>query len=274
MLASLGCHPMRIIGGKYRRRQLASPPEGTMTRPFPDMVKEAMFNLLRGHFEGESVLDCFSGTGTMGLEAASRGASRVVCVERDRRVCKALQANIDMLGAEEEVEIVMGDALGPATIHRCPKPVHIVFFDPPYPMVRDEADWVRVKTQFTRLISMLDETGYAILRTPWPAVHRDENEVAIEEDETPIKTKKGKKGKNHVPSMIEEIDGDEVMEIDLNDPNADAMMEAFEKDMAREASKPTYSFTDIDLQMDGAIGPETHSYGQMAIHLYMRDPDA
>lgn len=249
-----------------------------MTRPFPDMVKEAMFNLLRGHFEGESVLDCFAGTGTMGLEAASRGASRVVCVERDRRVCKALQANIEMLGAEEEVEVVMGDALGPATIHRCPKPVHIVFFDPPYPMVRDVEDWARVKTQFTRLISLLDDTGYAILRTPWPAVHRDENEPVVEEEEIPKgKRKKGNRdigGMGAMPSMIEEIDGDDVIEIDLNDPNADAMMEAFEKDMAREASKPTYSFTDIDLQMDGALGPETHSYGQMAIHLYMRDPDA
>jgi len=261
---------MRIIGGKYRRRILTSPPEGAITRPFPDMVKEAMFNLLRGHFEGESVLDCFSGTGTMGLEAASRGASRVVCVERDRRVTKVLQENIEMLDAGEIVEVVTGDALGPATIHRCPKPVHIVFFDPPYPMVRDESDWVRVKTQFERLISMLDDTGYAVLRTPWPAVHREEE--AQEVSDEPADQKKGKR-KGDGP-VIEEIEGDEVIEIDLNDPNADAMMDAFEKDMARQSSKPKYALTDIDLAMAGAIGPETHSYGQMAIHMYMRDPDA
>ncbi len=248
-----------------------------MTRPFPDMVKEAMFNLLRGHFEGESVLDCFSGTGTVGLEAASRGASRVVCVERDRRVCKVLEENIEMLGAEDEVEVVIGDALGPATIHRCPKPVHIIFFDPPYPMVRDEADWARVKTQFTRLISMLDDTGYAVLRTPWPAVHQVEDEADGEEEAVPegkhAKKKRGREERHDRGGMgaVEEIEGEEVIEIDLNDPNADAMMEAFEKDLAREASKPKATFTDIDLQMDGAIGPEVHTYGQMALLLYMKD---
>lgn len=254
---------MRIIAGQYRRRKLASPPEGAITRPFPDMVKEAMFNLLRGHFEGEAVLDCFSGTGTVGLEAASRGASRVVCVERDRRVTKVLEQNIEMLGAEEEVEVVMGDALGPATIHRCPKPVHIVFFDPPYAMVRDERDWARIKTQFTRLISMLDDTGYAVLRTPWPAVHRCEN----------AEGESGDMEMDAKPSS-EEIEGEEMIEIDLNDPNADAMMDAFEKDIARQSSEPNHTLTDIDLKMDGAIGPETHSYGQMALHLYMKDPDA
>lgn len=240
-----------------------------MTRPFPDMVKEAMFNLLRGHFEGESVLDCFSGTGTVGLEAASRGASRVVCVERDRRVTRVLDQNIEMLGAEDEVEVVTGDALGPATIHRCPKPVHIVFFDPPYPMVRDETDWVRVKAQFTRLISMLDDTGYAVLRTPWPAVHREEVSAATPDENAPDSG--GRRADDGLAS--ESIEGEEMVEIDLNDPHAEELMDAFEKDLARDASKPKYELTDIDLQMDGALGPETHVYGQMALHLYMRQTD-
>jgi 16S rRNA G966 N2-methylase RsmD len=231
------------------------------------MVKEAMFNLLRGHFEGEAVLDCFSGTGTIGLEAASRGASRVVCVERDHRVTKVLEKNIEMLGAEETVEIVTGDALGPATISRCPKPVHVIFFDPPYPMVRDEEDWVRVKRQFTRLIELLDDTGYAVLRTPWPMVHKFP--VETEDDSSENSNTISRDDLN-----IEEIEGEEVIEIDLNDPNADAIMESFEKDMRRDASKPKFRTVDVDLAMDGALGPETHSYGQMALHLYMRDPDA
>jgi 16S rRNA (guanine966-N2)-methyltransferase len=252
---------MRIISGQYRRRKLHSPPEGAITRPFPDMVKEAMFNLLRGHFEGEAVLDCFCGTGTVGLEAASRGASRVVCIERDRRVTKVLEKNIEMLGAEETVEVVAGDALGPTAIHRCPKPVHIIFFDPPYAMVQDPEDWVRVRTQFERLITMLDDTGYAVLRTPWPLFHKIER-GAVEAHTS------------QEPSNIEMVDGEEMIEIDLNDPEADAMMEAFEKDLARDASKPTFETIDIDLKMDGALGPETHSYGGMALHLYMRDQEA
>lgn len=254
-----------------------------MTRPFPDMVKEAMFNLLRGHFEGESVLDCFSGTGTVGLEAASRGASRVVCIERDRRVTKVLEKNIEMLGAEEIVEVVAGDALGPAAIHRCPKPVHIVFFDPPYAMARDTEDWPRLKLQFERLVGLLDDTGYAVLRTPWPLFH-----VLEDEDQTPAgpagsagKRARHGRDKGHGRDAgpgggrgTEMIDDEEVIEIDLDDPEAEAKIEAFEKDLARDASTPKAKTVDVDLAMRGAIGPETHAYGGMALHLYMRDPNA
>lgn len=252
---------MRIVSGQYKRRKLHSPPEGAITRPFPDMVKEAMFNLLRGHFEGEAVLDCFAGTGTVGLEAASRGASRVVCIERDRKVTRVLDQNIEMLGAEEIVEVVTGDALGPTAIHRCPKPVHIIFFDPPYAMVWDKDDWVRVRTQFERLIQQLDDTGYAVLRTPWPLFHK------VESEELQTHAKKS-------PAPIEMVDGEEMIEIDLNDPAAEEQMDAFEKDLAREASKPKFETIDIDLTMKGALGPETHEYGGMALHLYMRDPEA
>jgi 16S rRNA (guanine(966)-N(2))-methyltransferase RsmD len=252
---------MRIISGKYKRRKLLSPPESAITRPFPDMVKEAMFNLLRGHFEGEAVLDCFAGTGTVGIEAASRGASRVVCIERDRKVTRVLEQNVEDLGAEEVVEVVTGDALGATAIHRCPKPVHIVFFDPPYAMVWDAEDWARVRTQFERLIQQLDDTGYAVLRTPWPLYHKVEREELEAQTSQPAQA-------------VEMVDGEEMIEIDLNDPQAEAMMDAFEKDMARNASKPKHETIDIDLAMNGAIGPERHEYGGMALHLYMRDPEA
>lgn len=270
---------MRIISGQYRRRKLFSPPEGSITRPFPDMVKEAMFNLLRGHVEGQAVLDCFCGTGTIGLEAASRGASRVVCVERDHRVTKVLEKNIEMLGAEEIVEIVTGDALGPATLSRCPRPVHLIFNDPPYAMVRDPEDWPRVKLQFERLIEMLDETGYAVLRTPWPAFHKfdavtGESQLQDDDAKTPGRGKRRSKGKGSSrASEVEEIDGDEVIEIDLDDPNAGAMIDAFEKDLLGDAEVPKSRTEDVDLQMKGALGPETHVYGHMALHLYMRDPN-
>ncbi len=207
------------------------------------------------------MLDCFAGTGTVGLEAASRGASRVVCIERDRKVTRVLDQNIEMLGAEEIVEVVTGDALGPTAIHRCPKPVHIIFFDPPYAMVWDKDDWVRVRTQFERLIQQLDDTGYAVLRTPWPLFHK------VESEELQTHAKK-------TPTPIEMVDGEEMIEIDLNDPAAEEQMDAFEKDLAREASKPKFETIDIDLTMKGALGPETHEYGGMALHLYMRDPDA
>ncbi len=234
------------------------------------MVKEAAFNLLRGHFEGEAVLDVFSGTGTMGLEAASRGASQVVMIERDRKVVRAIEANIEMLGAEEECEIVCADALGPAALSRCPKPVHIIFFDPPYPMVRDPKQWPRVKLQFERLVKQLDDTGYAVLRTPAPFYHITETEESQSDQPQPE------------PST-EMIDGEEMIEIDLTDDAAGDALDAFEAALMADAqqessedpeSNPAAPSVDVDLHMDGALGPETHTYGTTAIHLYMRDPDS
>ncbi len=224
------------------------------------MVKEAAFNLLRGHFEDESVLDVFSGTGTIGLEAASRGASRVVMIERDRKVIRALEENIAMLGAEEECEAVCADALGPATLSRCPKPVHIIFYDPPYAMVRDPQQWPRVKLQFERLVQLLDDTGYAVLRTPEPLYH------IIEPADTPTK--------KNAPTT-ETIEGDEMIELDLASEDADAALDAFEAALAQDAATatPKPETVDVDLAMDGALGPETHAYGTTALHLYMRDPN-
>ena len=201
---------MRIIGGELRRRRILSPPETAQTRPIPDRVREAVFNLLRGHTEGQAVLDAFAGTGTIGLEAASRGASRVVFVERDRKVARLLEQNLKDLGIEDKGEVVQGDALGPSAWSRCPKPVHLVFFDPPYVMVEDEETWPRVRDAFARLVTLLDDEGYAVLRTPWPFVR--------------------KRGEEHP--------------------------------------------VDVDLEIEGALGPETHVYRHTAVHLYMRDPAA
>jgi len=160
-------------------------PKGVETRPVPDLVREAFFNLLRGHFEGESVLDVFAGTGSMGLEAVSRGASRVVCVERDRRVAKALEDNIEMLGCGDRIEIALGDALGPAALSRAPRPVHIVFVDPPYPLVRDPEGWERVRKQMSRFVGLLDDTGYAVVRTPWPFFFKEEVEGEVDDVNAP-----------------------------------------------------------------------------------------
>lgn len=137
----------------------------------PDVVKEAVFNLLRGHTEDVAVLDLFAGSGAVGLEAVSRGASRCVFIERDRGTLEVLRKNIDELGVDERAEAVSADALGPAVLARCPRPVHLIFCDPPYAMVRDQQQWPRVTTQLSRLIGLLDDDGYAVLRTPWPFLH-------------------------------------------------------------------------------------------------------
>jgi len=159
---------VRIIAGEFKSRKIYSPPDDAPTRPIPDRVKESLFGLLRGHFEDAAVMDVFAGTGSIGLEALSRGAREAVFVERDRDVAEMLRANIEMLGVKDRSRVVSADALGPAALTACPRPAHLIFFDPPYDLLRTEIGRKRAFTQFARLVGMLDDTGFAMLRTEWP----------------------------------------------------------------------------------------------------------
>lgn len=126
---------MRIIAGKYRRKQLAAA-SGLTTRPLTDRVKERLFQRLEP-FDHERILDMFAGTGTIGLEAISRGAASAVFIERDHKAFDLLKQNIADLGLSSETLCWRTDAL------RCsyrPKgrdellPFDRIFCDPPYPM--------------------------------------------------------------------------------------------------------------------------------------------
>lgn len=239
---------MRIIAGKYRSRRLLSPPDHSPTRPLPDRVRESIFGLLRGHFEDAVVLDGFAGVGTFGLEAASRGAARVVMVERDRRVAGVLQQNVDMLRAGDFAEVVVGDALGPACLARCPTPIKIAFLDPPYDLVRTPEGWERVRGQMARIVALLGDDGYAMVRTPWPFIRREES---------------------NAPPRARHDEDDDLGEIVVTDLDGldDEALDEFEAELAGSSpGKPV----DVDLGIAGAVGPETHVYKSTAVHLYMR----
>jgi len=157
---------IRIQGGEYRSRLLDSPEGEDRTRPMTSRVKESLFNLLRGWFDGARVLDLFSGIGTMGLEAASRGAAQVVCIESDREVFRYLQRNITSLDCGNRVSALQGDALGPLAVDRAPKPVDIVFLDPPYAMMLDAPRRRHVLNQLARLRTVMADKGFVVLRSP------------------------------------------------------------------------------------------------------------
>lgn len=122
----------RIVGGRWRGRRLTTPP-GETTRPTSEKVRGAIANALAatGGLDGAAVLDLYAGSGAMGLELASRGAARVVLVERDRAAQAAIRANIDALDADAAaVTLVPGDA---AAFARAPGDTFdIVVADPPY----------------------------------------------------------------------------------------------------------------------------------------------
>jgi len=127
---------MRIVAGRYRGRRLAAP-RGDTTRPTTDRVREATFSALASiagaDLGGGAALDAFAGTGALGLEALSRGASGVTFVERDRDALRVLRENVATLGAEADTSVICGDVLSFASRGRLPRaPFSLLLLDPPY----------------------------------------------------------------------------------------------------------------------------------------------
>jgi 16S rRNA (guanine966-N2)-methyltransferase len=119
----------RITGGDLRSRKLRSP-RSTAVRPTPGRVKESLFSILMHRVDGARVLDLFAGTGAIGFEAASRGAQRVVAVEADREIAKAIQEAVQNLGVSGEVTVVAAPV--ERALYRIEGPFDIVYLDPPY----------------------------------------------------------------------------------------------------------------------------------------------
>lgn len=96
---------MRVIAGEYRSRALKSIP-GLDTRPTPDRLREALFNVLAPRIDGVVFVDAYAGTGAVGIEALSRGAARAIFIERSGGALKVLRANLASLGALASAEII------------------------------------------------------------------------------------------------------------------------------------------------------------------------
>ena len=125
---------LRIIGGVWRGRSIAVPPESV--RPTSDRAREAVFNrLIHGFADhvfrlpGAVVVDAFAGSGALGLEALSRGAARATFLERDSATAALIKANIATLGAEDRAAVIGADATAPP---RATEPCDLLLIDPPY----------------------------------------------------------------------------------------------------------------------------------------------
>lgn len=135
---------MRIIGGEFRGRRLASVGKGDAgahLRPTADRVRESLFNMLAGGFgdpcRGAVVLDMFAGTGALGLEALSRGAELAKFVENGRTALRLLRENIGICRVEASARVVQRDA---RKLGACPvDAATLVFLDPPYGKQMGEA---------------------------------------------------------------------------------------------------------------------------------------
>lgn len=128
---------MRIVAGAWRGRVLRAP-KGHSVRPTSDRVREALFSslssLLGSDLGGAAVLDAFAGSGALGLEALSRGASHVAFMENDTDARAALSANIATLDAASRTRVIAGDAFSAATRSSAggSGPFALLLLDPPY----------------------------------------------------------------------------------------------------------------------------------------------
>lgn len=123
---------MRIFSGLYKGRTLLSP-KGSKTRPTSGRLRETLFNICQHSVEGSSFLDLFAGTGAMGLEALSRGASSATFVDNSQESIRCIRANIESLQVQKQCELLFGDVF--QVIDRLVKKekrYDLIYADPPY----------------------------------------------------------------------------------------------------------------------------------------------
>ena len=146
---------LRIIGGQFRGRQIQYSGD-PVTRPMKDLTREACFNLVGGYMEGKAVFDLFAGTGAIGLEAVSRGATFSFLIERHIPTVRIVESNVQQLEVESKTEVVYSDTffwvkqfLG--SPEKWPSEPWAVFCCPPYALFETERDQLLIT-----LYSMVD----------------------------------------------------------------------------------------------------------------------
>lgn len=158
---------MRIIAGTHRGRALKGPEDEATTRPITDRVKENLFNRLHslGVLGYGRVLDLFCGTGSMGLEAMSRGATHCTFIDQDQTAIDRLEENLDSLKIEPDAaEVLKTSAYSPIWTYPVQEgSVTLALIDPPYVQTQDLDP---LDELLDRLAPKLEPGGVAVFRTP------------------------------------------------------------------------------------------------------------
>jgi 16S rRNA (guanine966-N2)-methyltransferase len=157
---------MRVVAGIARGRPLAAP-KGPATRPTSDRVREAVFSSLTSLdvLDGATVLDLFAGTGAMGIEALSRGATSATFVDDDPRAVATIKDNLRTTGFVDGGRVVRGDVLqwlggGGA------RAADLAFVDPPYSFV----DWDVLLKRLVTGMAVLESDRELVVPEPWEVV--------------------------------------------------------------------------------------------------------
>jgi 16S rRNA (guanine(966)-N(2))-methyltransferase RsmD len=162
---------MRIVAGKYRSRILKSL-KGNALRPTSDRLRETLFNVLGTNVSGSRFLDVFAGTGAVGIEAISRGATQVVFIENHAAATTLIRRNLDSLEIRDGAQILLFDALRGleklAARHKpTDAPFDFVYVDPPY----------AEKEQYDRVLGFLGAASFLSEGSLVIAEHRRTHEL-------------------------------------------------------------------------------------------------
>lgn len=149
---------MRVITGKARGIQLKTP-DGLLTRPTADRVKEALFSIIRFDVPGARVLDLFGGTGQLGIEALSQGAEHAVFTDARQDACNLIRENLRRTKLSQQATVVRCDYL--EYLNRCRETFDIIFLDPPYAEVFLETALKRITE-----IDILHSGGIIVTERP------------------------------------------------------------------------------------------------------------
>jgi 16S rRNA (guanine(966)-N(2))-methyltransferase RsmD len=122
---------MRIIAGAYKGRNLKSPPSMNV-RPTSDRLRETLFNVIAPRIQDSRFLDLCAGSGAVGIEALSRGAAHATFVDRSRRSCKLIEANLELCRVPEDKQVIYCSEAYDFLRQTQSGPWDIIFFDPPY----------------------------------------------------------------------------------------------------------------------------------------------
>lgn len=147
---------LRVIAGAAKGRKLKMVP-GEGTRPVMDRVKQAVFNIIGGGIVDSTFLDLFGGTGSVGIEALSRGAARAVFVESNRLALQTIRANLDITGFGARAQVIRGDALNYLQT-RPPAGFDYIYIAPP----QYESLWIQSLRLIDARPDWLNPDGWAI----------------------------------------------------------------------------------------------------------------
>ena len=148
---------MRIVAGKFGSRNLKTL-KGHNTRPSSSKVRAAVYDHLGSFFNQGSMLDMFSGSGAMAIEAISRGFEKAVCIEKNRKAYQVIKDNIELLDLEQNVELILGDA--ERTLLKLDSNFDLIYIDPPYGFAKSESVLQLVSKQ-----NLLASEGICIFET-------------------------------------------------------------------------------------------------------------